>query len=430
MEILHGSGLPASSTRTGKRSRASRRPRANPHAMFQSYFGLPSFVEPYGKDDENQNQNQQDIMVASDGSGAQNKLKKLKLKFGGVIHTIHTKAKMEITSTISSYATNSSSSSDDPKYQFSSIESGVTAENLSCREISFGESSTVNHELVRKSKRIPKTKRRALDVEYSNEENEDAELQFLERLTASKIDVGYNEYNQGTLNDSGTPGSSKDGKKKLKSEKKYENNSYMEEGGLTSNGKSISEMKKLKKESGEANEVLFGSNASIIDISDYFIPTLSQRKKGKLSEMEQQLKKAEAAQRRKMQSEKAARESEAEAIRKILGHDSGRKKKDEKMKKQMEEFAQKKSRNSFYLGSNTVRWTIGPSGTVVTFSEDIGLPSIFQMVPKSYPPPRERCAGPNCTNEYKYRDSKSKLPLCSLNCYRAIHEKMQPLIAC
>ncbi|KAB5573912.1 hypothetical protein DKX38_001106 [Salix brachista] len=38
----------------------------------------------------------------------------------------------------------------------------------------------------------------------------------------------------------------------------------------------------------------------------------------------------------------------------------------------------------------------------------------------SYPPPREKCAAPYCTN----------LPLCSLHCYKTIHEKMQPLTAC
>lgn len=47
----------------------------------------------------------------------------------------------------------------------------------------------------------------------------------------------------------------------------------------------------------------------------------------------------------------------------------------------------------------------------------------------SYPPAREKCAGPSCMNTYKYRDSKSKLPLCSLQCYKALHEKIQPLSA-
>ncbi|KAF3599274.1 hypothetical protein F2Q69_00039073 [Brassica cretica] len=158
----------------------------------------------------------------------------------------------------------------------------------------------------------------------------------------------------------------------------------------------------------------------------------SKRQKQKLSEVEQQSKKAEAAQRRRIQSEKAAQEAEAEAIRKILGQDSGRKKKEEKIKKQQEERAQERATRSSTLPADTIRLVIGPSGTTLTFSEDIGLPEIFKPITHRYPPPREKCVGPNCEKAYKYRDSKSKLPLCSLTCYKAIQEKMQqqPLIHC
>jgi hypothetical protein len=45
---------------------------------------------------------------------------------------------------------------------------------------------------------------------------------------------------------------------------------------------------------------------------------------------------------------------------------------------------QEKCSKPFNLASNTVRWTMGPNGTVVTFSEDIGLPSIFQTIPNRY----------------------------------------------
>ncbi|TKY54230.1 Ino80 complex [Spatholobus suberectus] len=235
---------------------------------------------------------------------------------------------------------------------------------------------------------------------------------------------------------------------KLNSQKKYEDWDYVEE-DPTSSDESTSERKNLKRESVELlvrgkectlinhncsiesfKDVLYGSDASIIDISNGLIPTVSKREKGKLSEMKQQLKKAGTAQRRKIQSEKAAREAVAAAIRKILSQESGRKKREERMNKRRDEFAKEKSSKSFNLGSNTVRLTMGPHGTVVTFSEDIGLPSIFQMRPNSYPPRREKCAGPNCTNVYKYRHSKSKLPLCSLGCYRAIHEKIQLVVAC
>lgn len=89
-----------------------------------------------------------------------------------------------------------------------------------------------------------------------------------------------------------------------------------------------------------------------------------------LPEVDQQLRKVEAAQRRRLQAEKAAKKAEvrklllyylkmfllgcikkfwfflflmilqAEAIRKILGQDSTRKKREEKLKRQQEELAQ------------------------------------------------------------------------------------------
>ena len=91
---------------------------------------------------------------------------------------------------------------------------------------------------------------------------------------------------------------------------------------------------------------------------------------------------------------------------------------------------QEKATNSMILASDSVRWLMGPSGTVVTFPNEVALPSIFDPKPCCYPPPREKCAVPSCTNPYKYRDSKSKLPLCSLQCYKALHEKMSPLASC
>ncbi|TQE00322.1 hypothetical protein C1H46_014049 [Malus baccata] len=149
----------------------------------------------------------------------------------------------------------------------------------------------------------------------------------------------------------------------------------------------------------------------------------TEEQKEKLTDVEQQLKKAEAAQRRRMQVEKATRESEAEAIRKILGQDSSRKKREDKIKKRQEEIAQERAANALTLPPNTIRTLMGPAGTVVTFSNDMGLPSLFDPKPCSYPTQRENCAGPSCINPYKNRDSKSQLPLCSLKCYKAIQEK-------
>ncbi|TVU49752.1 hypothetical protein EJB05_01086 [Eragrostis curvula] len=170
-----------------------------------------------------------------------------------------------------------------------------------------------------------------------------------------------------------------------------------------------------------------GSSNSTVEFPDGLPPAPSRSKKDKLSEEEMLAKKAEAAQRRKMQVEKATKESETEAIRKILGLDSEKKKEERKQKEREEKLAenlilaQERAAREQNLAANSVRWVMGPTGTIISFPEAVGLPSIFNSKPHSYPPPREKCAGPSCPNAYRYRDSKLKLPLCSLKCYKAVH---------
>uniref|UniRef100_A0A0E0MNJ6 INO80 complex subunit B-like conserved region domain-containing protein n=1 Tax=Oryza punctata TaxID=4537 RepID=A0A0E0MNJ6_ORYPU len=161
-----------------------------------------------------------------------------------------------------------------------------------------------------------------------------------------------------------------------------------------------------------------GNSNSAIEFPDGLPSAPSRSKKDKLSDAEMLAKKAEAAQRRKMQVEKATKESEAEAIRKILGLDSEKKKEERKQKERDEK---ERAARAQTVPENTIRWVMGPTGTVVSFPEEVGLPSIFNSKPCNYPPPREKCAGPSCTNAYRYRDSKLNLPLCSLKCYKAVN---------
>ncbi|KAK1268520.1 hypothetical protein QJS04_geneDACA005080 [Acorus gramineus] len=147
--------------------------------------------------------------------------------------------------------------------------------------------------------------------------------------------------------------------------------------------------------------------------------------KQKLPDLEGQLKKLEAAQRHRMKVEMAAREIQAAVIKKILGQGSNREKRFHQGQTQME---QDKARKP--LQSNTIRWVMGPTGTIVSFSEESELQRLFVPSTCRYPLPRERCAGPTCTNTYKYRDSKSNLPLCSLQCYQAVNEGIQPVTTC
>ncbi|KAJ9181810.1 hypothetical protein P3X46_005864 [Hevea brasiliensis] len=400
-----------------KRSSVSRRPCSDSQKFSQIHTLLPQFTQSLGSC---YNEEESEAKVGSDGLRSQNKLKKLKLKLGGVTHTIHAK-----------YASESSSCFDihQPQEKFLFQESSFRKDH-SMRGKMHGESFYVNetckNEPARKSKRIPK--RRVMDMGFNEDDDADEEIRYLGRISDSKVssdgrqmeDEIYADMRDYRLSNLG-----KDGATKLRSEKFYDDGDYVEDEKLISDDEPGYKSKKLGFVEGRNK-----NNASLIEFPNGLPPAPPKKQKVKLSEVEQQLKKAEAAQRRRIQSEKAAREAEAEAIRKILGQDSGRKKKEEKMKKLHDELAQGRAAKSSTLGLNTIRWVLGPTGTVVIFSDDIGLPNIFNSVPCSYPPPREKCAGPNCTNVYKYRDSKSNLPLCSLHCYKAIHGKVQALITC
>ncbi|KAL6978265.1 hypothetical protein U1Q18_019933 [Sarracenia purpurea var. burkii] len=425
--------------------------------------------------------------VNRDGVENDKKVKRLKLKVGGVTRTIQTKSNLHGVSASGS-STKSSRTSDVSRslhrliFQGNPDDHSPPDENNGLRGVpwkdfargcsSHGKEDSLmgkipeknasgnegkKSESIRKSKRVPK--RRVLDGAF-DEDDEDDEIRYLEKLRFSKAAAGYKYFEEESgkkqrfsripknskhdkiLEDFVLPRSTEDSNKKPGSERGSEDADYEEEEELPSDGESEG-MKKKKpmKDSVDSpvesrselalttrQRALLSSKddapSSVIEFPNGLPPAPPRKQKEKLSEVEQQMKKAEAAKRRKMQVEKAAQESEAEAIRKILGQDSSRKKREDKMKKRREEIEQEKAANALVLASNTIRWVMGPTGTVVTFSNDMGLPCIFNSKPFSYPPPREKCAGPSCTNTYKYRDSKSKLPLCSLHCYKAIHEKL------
>ncbi|XP_028771043.1 uncharacterized protein LOC114728323 [Neltuma alba] len=418
--------------------------------------------------------------ASQDSLENENRVKKVKLKVGGVTRMIQANSAPNGSSSSGSTAKSSQLSdasrprqkqqgnSDDnqsPSDKRSGLQ-GIPWKNFSRDGFGLGKVDSVigkisgkdtsskqgdKTEPIRKSKRVPK--RRLLDGEFGDDDN-DEEIRYLEKLKTSKVSAVYRDEEVSkkhrklsSVSDVETSASSrsvKDGKSKSISDRMYEDTDYEED---EDSGSDVEpEHKKKRKQKKESVDVLMdskremtlttrqralqsskdasASGASLIEFPNGLPPAPPRKQKEKLSEVEQQLKKAEAAQRRRMQVEKAARESEAEAIRKILGQDSSRKKREEKMKKRQEERAQEKAANAQMLASNTIRYVMGPAGTVVTFPEEMGLPNIFSSKLSSYPPPREKCAGPSCTNPYKYRDSKSKLPLCSLQCYKAVQETL------
>ncbi|KAG6575761.1 hypothetical protein SDJN03_26400, partial [Cucurbita argyrosperma subsp. sororia] len=474
---------PGQSANDNKRSSEGVLAPANWRSTSKASDGIESessSIDPYGGRYGGESSSSGQKGLYAEGLGNDSKVKKVKLRVGGVTRTIRATSPPNGTSKGSSsdghrqqhkqnfqqenFTGNHSPSERRgglhgvPWRDFSRGGFGLEKEEPLTGKMA-GRNSAGKHgaESVRKSKRA--SKKRVLNGDF--DDDEDDEIRYLEKLKTSKGYAGYRDDGDepikkqrklssiSSVENYGASKHDKDGKK-ARSDMASEDKDYEEEEESASDGDVEANHKKQRKESIDAlmdgkremtlttrqralqssKDATSARGSSLIEFPNGLPPAPPRKQKEKLTDVEQQLKKAEAAQRRRMQVEKAARESEAEAIRKILGQDSSRKKREDKMKKRQEELAQEKAANAQKLLSNTIRWVMGPSGTVVTFPNDMGLPSIFESRPCRYPPRRENCAGPSCLNPYKYRDSKSKLPVCSLVCYKAIQEQLTETTTC
>ncbi|KVH12515.1 Zinc finger, HIT-type [Cynara cardunculus var. scolymus] len=363
----------------------------------------------------------------ADAKGVDNVVKKVKLKVGGVIRTIHAKPSADVVASLKPPQHSTSNRLKQklisqgnlheekgsglrgiPWKDFSGSGFSVGKVDSSRRTITEeirGIKNSEKHDSVHKSKRVPR--RRLLDDGDNDDDEDDAELRYLAkmRLKSAKVDDedeggSKKQRKISSVLKMESFGSSREGKKS-KTGRESEDTDYTGEeraSGEDSSREMTVTTRRQALHSGR--DISTDSTASVVEFPHGLPPAPPRKQKDKLSEVEHQLKKAEATQRRKLQAAKAARESE------------------------------ERISNAATLASNTVRWVIGPTQTVVTFSDDIGLPNIFESKPCSYPPPREKCAGPSCSEPFKYRDSRSKLPLCSLQCYNAVQEKLQARDVC
>ena len=95
-----------------KRSDAPRRPRHDSQILIQSNVVLPASTEPFSSEIDRQNQNSEDKVVLYNLPRSENKLRKLKLKVGGVTRTIHNKSSADFSERGSSTIKTHSSSAD------------------------------------------------------------------------------------------------------------------------------------------------------------------------------------------------------------------------------------------------------------------------------------------------------------------------------
>ncbi|KAJ4819236.1 HIT zinc finger and PAPA-1-like domain-containing protein [Rhynchospora pubera] len=284
---------------------------------------------------------QQDEYAAL-GSSAENKLRKVKLKVGGVTRTIH--AKTDIESGEGSANRNKAKR----EYWFSNTGKGNTPEKYHTGSTS---------EPVRKSRRVPK--RRSLDDDI----DQDYEVRYLEKVRVSRAgpppttefedaeDEGSKKHKVLKVTNSNNNNNG-DNKSVIRTSN-YEVDEDFVVSRLGRDNNNCKRHKELDGGSLEGEEAgsdggvdanltsrqramrgKGGNGDSLIEFPNGLPPAPSRKQKEKLSEVEIQAKKAEAAQRRKMQVEKAAKEAEAEAIRKILGLDADKKKEEKKQERE------------------------------------------------------------------------------------------------
>jgi len=123
-------------------------------------------------------------------------------------------------------------------------------------------------EPVRKSKRVPK--RRVLDGEFGDDDDEDDEIRYLEKLKTSKVSAVYRDEEElskkhrklSNMENAASTRSVKDGKKKSRSDRVYEDTDYEDE---EESGGSEGELedKKKKKQRKESVDVLMDSKREI-----------------------------------------------------------------------------------------------------------------------------------------------------------------------
>ncbi|KAL2514030.1 HIT zinc finger [Forsythia ovata] len=278
--------------------------------------------------------------LSSDGNGNENKVKKVRLKVGLVTHTIHSKSSSEGSSVAgTSSAKSSHSDAVDPRHKDNLFKDGspfrdeksgllgVPWKDFSKSGFSFGKVGFSQGEIKEADKygRTQKNKyesRKSSFDEASEEEEDDDEIRYLQKLKTSKMSVSHNtEYGVETGSQklrkiSGVIDRDIDGHDVGVRDYNFSSSSKESKKSRTG-GKSESLHDGMALQKGR--DTSMSSGASFIEFPDGLPPAPPRKQKEKLSEMEHQVKRAEAAQRRRIQNEKAARESEAEAIRKNPG---------------------------------------------------------------------------------------------------------------
>jgi len=149
------------------------------------------------------------------------------------------------------------------------------------------------------------------------------------------------------------------------------------------------------------------------------LPMEDKKKSGKgvLTE-EARLRKVTQAVKRKMKQDEEQTKIRDMVISQLLSRTSKPKNGDEDGKQMPKKYV--------LHTKDIVSYISGPKGSSLSFPLSA---SILPIPPQKarYPPPPTKCAAPNCSNPKRYNCSHTKLPICSIECYKIVNAN-RPII--
>jgi INO80 complex subunit B len=156
----------------------------------------------------------------------------------------------------------------------------------------------------------------------------------------------------------------------------------------------------------DKKENLTARQKALLDGADTGLMELPMFSRKKPETEEMLLKKSERNRKRKLRAAQRREEVKAETIQRLLQKQPVKKKEEEKVMQR--------------TAGPYIRYSNGVKGIALLYPEGVSYPLEQKKLPVV--PTPQYCCVKGCSQLKKYSHSKSHLPLCSLECYRKVHQ--------
>jgi len=146
------------------------------------------------------------------------------------------------------------------------------------------------------------------------------------------------------------------------------------------------------------------------------LPMPDKRSSGKVNTEEARLKKVSQAERRKRKQEIDQKQQKETVINQLLNRSAKPKKDDVNPKVVPKSIIPQ------------ITYISGLKGNALIFPENQPIPEFLVQKAPAVVPTATKCAAPKCTNAKRYNDSRTQLPLCSLECYKIVHSSVSTAV--